>query len=276
VTPPAPEPVALRSAAGVALIATTVLASAVGFLAASVVTVALPAIGRDLGSGVGGLQWVLTGYLVTVAALLLLSGALADRLGRRRVLAGGLLVMLCGSVLCAVAPTVGALIGARVIQGAGGAMLVPSSLALLDGTLRASDRVRGIGLWSATPQADDFVTGYAALYLLEARERGVSVPDDLLDSLNGYLETLAADRSKHDLAAIAAPVVADLRAQLFRFGGDVGDDPFCQFGGGELRPTAVLAIAIELQVDGQKLNAGEIAVGNSDAADKAFERPTIS
>ena len=137
----APRLVALRSTAGVALMAVSVLASAVGFLAASAVNVAVPAIGRDLGSHVSGLQWVLTGYLVTFAALLLLSGALADRFGRRRVLATGLVVMLVGSVLCAVAPTVGALIGARIIQGAGGAMVVPSSLALLDGTLRASDRM---------------------------------------------------------------------------------------------------------------------------------------
>jgi MFS family permease len=140
--------VALRSSAGVALIATTVLASAVGFLAASVVNVAIPAIGRDLGSGVSGLNWVLTGYLVTVVALLPLSGALADRLGRRRVVAAGLVVMLVGSALCAVAPTLATLIAARITQGAGGAMLVPSSLALLVGTLRASDRVRGIGVWS--------------------------------------------------------------------------------------------------------------------------------
>jgi len=60
----------------------------------------------------------------------------------------------------------------------------------------------GIGLWDATPQADDFITGYAALYLLEARERGVTVPDDLLQSLNGYLEQLAADRSKTDMDAL--------------------------------------------------------------------------
>jgi len=66
----------------------------------------------------------------------------------------------------------------------------------------------GIGLWSATPDADDFITGYAALYLLEARERGVAVPDDLLDSLNGYLETLAADRSEHDLPALRQRALA--------------------------------------------------------------------
>ena len=96
--------VAVGSPAGVALVATTVLASTVGFLNASVINVAVPAIGRDLHAGVGSLQWTLTSYLLTVAALLLLSGALADRFGRRQVLTLGLHVMLVASVLCAVAP----------------------------------------------------------------------------------------------------------------------------------------------------------------------------
>jgi MFS family permease len=82
--------VALRSTAGITLVATTVLASAVGFLDAYVVNVAVPAIGRDLHATTSALQSTLTSYLVTVAALLLLSGALADRFGRRRLLAVGL------------------------------------------------------------------------------------------------------------------------------------------------------------------------------------------
>ena len=92
------SPVALRSSAGVALIAATVLASLIGFLDASVVNVAVPAIGTSLDASVATLQWTLTSYLLAVAALLLLSGALADRFGRRRVLAVGLLVMLVASV----------------------------------------------------------------------------------------------------------------------------------------------------------------------------------
>jgi EmrB/QacA subfamily drug resistance transporter len=143
-----PELVALRSGPGVAVVAATALASMVGFLDAYVVNVAVPAIGRDSGASVAALQWALTGYLVTVAAFLLLSGALADHFGRRRVLLVGLLVMLVASVLCAVAPSVGALIAARLFQGAGGALVVPSSLALLNGTLRESDRARGIGVWA--------------------------------------------------------------------------------------------------------------------------------
>ena len=140
--------VALRSPAGVALLTATVLASMVGFLDAYMINVAVPAIGRDLHASVSELQWVLTGYLVTVAALLLLAGALSDHFGRRRILVVGLLVMLVASLGCAGAPTATALIAGRLVQGAGAALVVPSSLALLNGTLRGPDRARGIGIWA--------------------------------------------------------------------------------------------------------------------------------
>ncbi|HEV7653525.1 MAG TPA: MFS transporter [Mycobacteriales bacterium] len=140
--------VPLRSPVGVALVAATVLASSVGFLDAYMINVAIPAIGRDLDAGVAQLQWVLTGYLVTVASLLLLAGALADHFGRRRLLVAGLLVMLIASLACAAAPNVEALIAARLVQGIGGALVVPSALALLNGTLRPPDRARGIGIWA--------------------------------------------------------------------------------------------------------------------------------
>jgi MFS family permease len=159
--------VALRSRAGAAVIATTVLASMVGFLDASVVNVAVPAIQRDLGASVSAVQWTLTGYLVAVAALLLLSGALADRFGRGRVLAAGLGVMLVASVLCAVAPSVGTLIAARVVQGAGAALVVPSSLALLNGTLRVDDRARGIGIWAGLATIGTTVGPYAGGWMVD-------------------------------------------------------------------------------------------------------------
>ena len=120
--------VALRSKTGAALIAATVLASGVASYDANVIKVAVPAIGRSLGAGVTALQWTLTSYLITVAALLLLSGALADRFGRRRMLTIGLVVMLVSSVFCAVAPSVGALIAARAAQGAGAALCAAAAL----------------------------------------------------------------------------------------------------------------------------------------------------
>ena len=162
-----PPQVRLRSAAGAALITATVLASAVGFLDASVVNVAVPAIGRDLRASVAALQWILTGYLVAVAALLLLSGALADRFGRRRVLALGLVVMLLASVLCAFAWSSTVLIGARVVQGVGGALVVPSSLAILNGTLRPPDRPRGIGLWAGLATIPATFGPYVGGWLVE-------------------------------------------------------------------------------------------------------------
>lgn len=127
----------------------TVLGSGMAQLDATVVNVALPSIGRDLHAGAGTLQLVVTGYSVTLAALILLSGTLGDRLGRRRVFVVGVVWFAAASLLCAVSPTVEVLIGARLLQGIGGALLTPGSLAIIDATFVAQDRGRAIGAWSA-------------------------------------------------------------------------------------------------------------------------------
>ena len=159
--------VTLRSPAGRALITATVLASMVGFLDAYMINVAVPAIGRDLHASVSELQWVLTGYLITVASLLLLAGALADHFGPRRILVTGLLVMLVASLCCALAPNPPALIAARLIQGVGGAFVVPSSLALLNGTLRGPERARGIGIWAGIATLGTTLGPYGGGWLVD-------------------------------------------------------------------------------------------------------------
>jgi MFS transporter, DHA2 family, methylenomycin A resistance protein len=117
-------------------------------LDATIVAVALPALGRDLGSGVAGLQWVVDSYTVVLAGLLLLGGSLSDRVGSRRVFLAALVAFTLASLACGLAPSLGALVAARALQGAGAAMMVPSSLALLgaaypDPRLRA----RAFGVW---------------------------------------------------------------------------------------------------------------------------------
>jgi len=97
---------------------------------------------------VAGLQWVLTGYLLPLSALLLIGGSLGDRFGRRRIFVVGVVWFAASSLLCAVAPTLNVLIAARLLQGAGGALLVPGSLALIEATFAPDDRGRAIGAWT--------------------------------------------------------------------------------------------------------------------------------
>lgn len=144
----ASRPVSLGSPAARWLIAAAVLGSGIAFLDGTVVNVALPAIGRELGAGLSGQQWVLDGYLLSLSALLLSGGAAGDRYGRRRVFISGLAVFTAASLACGFAPTVGWLIGARVIQGVGAAALVPGSLALIDVGIRDQDRARAVGIWA--------------------------------------------------------------------------------------------------------------------------------
>src|SRR5919112_4571109 len=144
-----PAPVALGTAPGRWLVVVTVLASGMAFLDATAVQVALPAIGRELDASLSGLQWTINGYTLTLAALILLGGALGDRYGRRRVFLLGVVWFALASLVCGLAQTTGQLVAARILQGIGGALLTPGSLALIQSSFRHEDRGRAIGLWSS-------------------------------------------------------------------------------------------------------------------------------
>jgi EmrB/QacA subfamily drug resistance transporter len=138
----------LDSAQGRWVLVASVLGSALAGIDATVVNVALPAVGEDLDAGFTGLQWVVTGYGLALAALILLGGVLGDRFGRRRVFVVGVVWFALASLLCGVAPSIEVLVAARVLQGVGGALLTPGSLALLQSTFDGEDRARAIGAWS--------------------------------------------------------------------------------------------------------------------------------
>src|SRR3954469_13914095 len=127
----------------------TILASTVVFLDATVVNVALPAMQRDLDMGLSGQQWVVEAYLLSLVSLLLVGGSLGDHFGRRRVFTIGLAGFGVTSILCAVAPSTGVLVGFRGLQGLAGALLVPGSLAIVTATFNGEARGRAIGTWTA-------------------------------------------------------------------------------------------------------------------------------
>src|SRR5256885_1308629 len=129
-----------NSAPGRWTLLATVLGSAVVMLDGTVVNVALAAIGRDFGAAMDGLQWTGSGYLLTLSSLILLGGALGDRFGRRRVFVIGVLWFATASLICGLAPNLPTLIGARVLQGVGGALLTPGSLAIIQATFVSEDR----------------------------------------------------------------------------------------------------------------------------------------
>ncbi|MBB4929563.1 EmrB/QacA subfamily drug resistance transporter [Lipingzhangella halophila] len=147
-TEPAGEGIVWGTARARWVLLATVVGSGLAFLDASTVNVALPAIGSDLDTGVAGLQWVLNAYTLALAALIPMGGSLADRFGRRRLFQVGVTWFGLASLLCGLAPTADFLALARGLQGVGGALLTPGSLAILQATFVRSDRARAIGAWS--------------------------------------------------------------------------------------------------------------------------------
>lgn len=130
------------------MVAATIAASGMALLDMTIVNIALPAIDKDLDAGTAGLTWTVNAYTLTLSALILLGGSLGDRLGRRRVFLVGVTWFALASLLCGIAPNVELLVAARGLQGIGGALLTPGSLAILQASFRPEDRSRAIGIWS--------------------------------------------------------------------------------------------------------------------------------
>ena len=148
------------------------LASFVAILDGSVVNLALPAIGRELGGGLAAQQWIVDAYLLTLGALILVAGSLSDLFGRVRILQWGLLGFAAMSVLCGFAITDTMLIAGRALQGIAGALLVPSSLALIISEFSSAAQSKAIGQWTAWTGAATIVApliGGAAVDLLSWR-----------------------------------------------------------------------------------------------------------
>ncbi len=146
----------------------TVMGSGMAMLDGTVVNLALPRMGEDLGASFTGLQWIVNGYTLALAALILLGGGLGDRFGRRRVFLVGAAWFTVASLLCAVAPNAGFLIAARVLQGVGAALLTPGSLAIIQGSFHRDDRARAIGAWSGLGGVAAAIGPFLGGWLVEA------------------------------------------------------------------------------------------------------------
>ena len=158
----------LASPQGRWVLLATVLGSAVASIDATVVGIALPAIGRDFHVGLAPLQWVVTAYTMTLAGLLLLAGSLGDKYGRKKVFLIGVVWFAVASLLCSVAPDATILILARALQGVGAALLTPGSLAILEAVFRPDDRGKAIGAWSGYAGVGTAIGPFIGGYLVQA------------------------------------------------------------------------------------------------------------
>ncbi len=165
--------VRMGTAPGRWVLAATVLGSGLAMLDATVVNVALARIGSDLDADFADLQWTVNAYTLTLAALILLGGSLGDRFGRRRVFVLGVVWFAAASLLCGLAPNIETLIAARALQGVGGALLTPGSLAIISASFAGSDRAAAIGAWSGLGGVAGAVGPFAGGWLVEWSWRAI-------------------------------------------------------------------------------------------------------
>ena len=218
--------VRLGEASGRWVLLATVLGSALAGIDATVVNIALPTIGRELHGGFSSLQWAVNAYTLTLASFILLGGALGDRYGRRRVFLVGVIWFALASALCAAVPNMALLIAARALQGVGGALLTPGSLAMISASFVATDRGKAIGAWSGfggvATAIGPFIGGYlvggpgwrwiflinlpvAALVVIVTRRR---VPETRDPDAVPHLDLLGAALGAIGLGAVTYALIA--------------------------------------------------------------------
>ncbi len=151
----------------------TIFGSGMAMLDATVVNIALPAIGHEFSAGFRTLQWIVNAYALTLAALILLAGALGDHFGRRRIFIVGVMWFAAASLLCGLAPNAEVLVAARALQGIGGALLTPGSLAIISSSFAATDRARAVGAWSGLGGVAGAVGPFLGGYLVQLDWRAV-------------------------------------------------------------------------------------------------------
>jgi EmrB/QacA subfamily drug resistance transporter len=141
--------VTLRSPAGKWVMVSTILASAMAFIDSTALNVVLPSLQKSLQASGADLFWILNAYLLMLASLILIGGSMGDKLGRKKVFMAGIFIFICGSAACGLSPGVFYLILFRIIQGIGGALMIPGSLSLISSSIDPKERGKAIGTWSA-------------------------------------------------------------------------------------------------------------------------------
>ena len=168
-----PDAARLGTPRGRWILAVTVLGSGLAMLDSTVVNIALERIGADFDASFADLQWTINAYTLTLAGLILLGGSLGDRVGRRRVFCVGVVWFALASLLCGLAPSAGFLVAARALQGVGGALLTPGSLALISASFHGRDRAAAIGAWSGLGGIAGAVGPFVGGWLVEWTWRAV-------------------------------------------------------------------------------------------------------
>ena len=158
----------MRAGLGRWVLLATGLGSAIASIDATVVGIALPAIGRDFGTSLATLQWVVTAYTLTLVGLMLFAGALGDKYGRKRIFLTGVVWFALASLPCGVAPDAPFLIGARAVQGIGAALLTPGSLAIIEASFAPAGRGKAIGAWSGVSGVGSAIGPFLGGWLIQA------------------------------------------------------------------------------------------------------------